>query len=47
MMLGLNVWRTTGVVMVLSPVALLIVNVVLRLAVAFKLAVALLLIGDV
>ncbi len=47
MMLGLNVWRMTGVVMVLSPVALLIVNVVLRLAVAFKLAVALLLIGDV
>ena len=47
MMLGLNVWRTTGVVIVLSPVALLIVNVALRLAVAFKPAVALLLTGDV
>lgn len=42
--LGLKVCRTTGVVMVLNPVELLMADVALILAVAFKLAVALLLV---
>lgn len=45
MMLGSKVCRTTGVVMVLTPVALVIADVALILAVAFKLVVALLLIN--
>lgn len=43
MTLGSKVCRIIGVVMVLNPVALLTVDVALILAVAFKLAVALLL----
>lgn len=47
MMLGLKVCKTTGVVMVLSPVTLLAADVALILAVAFKLAVVLPPTGDV